>query len=132
MSASVVGQVHRHSRLGEPRFIPTEGKQVLGYFDVCCPMERPTGGGAACVLSEVRDLPPGTSGLYVWAAGWDCQFTEAGSSANVERLLAHVGVHAYAFRKDGTWFIQASMILANASDDTHWAGWVDLFGIAVG
>jgi len=132
MSMATVGQIPQHSRFGEPRFIPAEGKRVLGYFAVCCPMERPVGGGAACLVSEVRDLPAGTSDLYVWVAGWDCQFTEAGSSANVERLIAHTGVHAYAFRKDGRWFIQTAMILANASDDTHWVGWVDLFGIAVG
>lgn len=132
MSASEVDDVRQRGQPGAVRFLPLEGKRILGHFAVCCPMERPVNGGAASVVSEVHDLPPDTSDLQVWVAGWDCQFTKTGCSANAERPIAHIGVHAYAFRKQGQWFVQTSMILANSPDDTYWFGWVDLCGIAIG
>lgn len=132
MSSSSAAEVYRSRRRNEPRFVAMADKRVLGYFAVCCPIERPTGGGAATVVCKIHELPPGISEIHVWVAGWDCQFTQEGSTSGAERLISHAGVHTYAFQKDGEWFVQASMILADASDATHWFGWVDLFGIAIG
>lgn len=132
MCSAVVEEVEQSRRRGEPLFVPTAGKQVLGYFALCCPIQRPTGGGAASIVTRIHELPPGTSDVQVWVAGWDCQFTQTGTTVGTERPLAHAGVHTYAFRKDGEWYVQASMVLADVSDSTHWFGWVDLLGIALG
>lgn len=132
MSTLAADELSQRRRPAEPRFVPTAGKRVLGYFAVCCPVERPISGGTANRVSKIHDLPPGTSDIQVWVAGWDFQFTRAGSTAGAERMIAHAGVHAYAFQKENQWFVQTSMILASLADDTHWFGWVDLLGIAIG
>lgn len=114
------------------RLTPLAGKGILGYFAICCPMQRPVDGGTAKTVNLVADLPPNTTDIQVWITGWECQFTRAGATNGVERKIAHAGVHSHAFRKDGQWFVQASMTLADVSDATHWSGWVDLLGIAIG
>lgn len=111
---------------------PLAGKRILGYFAICCPMRRPADGGIAKTVSRLEDLPPDTTDVQVWVTGWDCQFTRPGSTNGVERKIAHAGVHSHAFFQDGQWFVQASMTLSDVSDATHWSGWIDLMGIAIG
>lgn len=132
MNASRTETLPPRHALNRCRVTPLAGKRILGYFTICCPIERGAEGGIAKTIRRVTDLPPDTSDVQVWVAGWDCQFTCAGSSNGVERRIAHAGVHGHAFRKDGQWFVQASMVLADVLDATHWSGWVELLGIAIG